>query len=211
MLPLRNMPGTHCYVPQCINRGNGHVINGPVRAKNSCVSWAVGTFFVTSSPRHEPKLKLNLFFSSWYFGCSTSQLFFLLLEAPVVIFTNWFHSIRVTMRVVMNWCVKCCRLVVNLARFLVRLWRIMVQRETAHNRFGWRFTNQAFAFVGFCRRGFLCNNHQETWRTAKVGEYMWHLHFPPFTLLVSIDRNTRSILLTVTPCYNAPRYKANRL
>ena len=27
------MPGTHCYVPQCKNRGNGHVINDHLQAK----------------------------------------------------------------------------------------------------------------------------------------------------------------------------------
>ena len=47
------MPGTHRYVPQCINRGNGHLINDHPQAKNSCVSRALDTFCVTSSPRHE--------------------------------------------------------------------------------------------------------------------------------------------------------------
>ena len=58
---MRNMPGTHCYVPLCINRGNGHVINDHLQAKNSCVSRAPDTYCVTSSPRHELKSKLNLF------------------------------------------------------------------------------------------------------------------------------------------------------
>ena len=28
------MPGTHCYVPQSINRGNSNVINDHLQAKN---------------------------------------------------------------------------------------------------------------------------------------------------------------------------------
>ena len=55
------MPSTQ-NVPQSINRGNGYVINDHLRAKNSCVSRALGMFCVTSSPRHEIKSKLNLFF-----------------------------------------------------------------------------------------------------------------------------------------------------
>ena len=111
------MPDIHCYVPQCLNRSNGHVINDHLRAKNSCVSRALGTLCVTSSPRHELKSKLNLFFFfpiRWLFDFSA----LLLLKAPVVIFTIIFQSLRVTMHVVMNWCVKCCRLVVKLTRFL---------------------------------------------------------------------------------------------
>ena len=41
------------------------------------------------------------------------------MQDPVVLFSNLFQSIRVTMHVVMNSCVKCCRLVANLARFLI--------------------------------------------------------------------------------------------
>ena len=29
------MPDTHYYVPHCINRGNGHVINDHLQAKNT--------------------------------------------------------------------------------------------------------------------------------------------------------------------------------
>ena len=59
----RNMPGTHCYVRQFINRGNGHVINDHLRAKNSCVSRTPDTFCITSLPKHELlKSKLNLLF-----------------------------------------------------------------------------------------------------------------------------------------------------
>ncbi len=29
------MPSTHCYVPQCINRGNDHVINDHLQAKTA--------------------------------------------------------------------------------------------------------------------------------------------------------------------------------
>ena len=52
---LPNIPGTHCYVPQCKNMGNGNVINDFFRAKNSCASRALDTFCVTSSPKHELK------------------------------------------------------------------------------------------------------------------------------------------------------------
>ena len=34
------MPGTHCYVPQCINRGSGHVINDHLQAKNTSAGHA---------------------------------------------------------------------------------------------------------------------------------------------------------------------------
>ena len=59
------MLDTHRYVPQCINRGNGHVTNDHLQAKNSWVSRALDTFCVMSSPRlsrHELKSKLNLYF-----------------------------------------------------------------------------------------------------------------------------------------------------
>ena len=56
------MPGTHILR---INRSNGHVINDHLQAKNSCVSraqWRADTIFVTSSPRHALKSKLNIAF-----------------------------------------------------------------------------------------------------------------------------------------------------
>ena len=56
------MPGTDCYVPQCINSGNGHVINVHLQAKNSCVSRVLDTFCVTPSPRHELKSKFSILF-----------------------------------------------------------------------------------------------------------------------------------------------------
>ena len=42
IIELRNMPGTHCYVSQCIN-GNGHVINDHVQAMDSYVSFIITT------------------------------------------------------------------------------------------------------------------------------------------------------------------------
>ena len=92
IINLRNMPGTHYYVPQRLNRGNGHVFNDHLQGKNSNVSRALDMFNVTSSPRNEIKSKL------YPVGCSTSRLVFYcyLLQAPVVVFTNLFQSIRVT-------------------------------------------------------------------------------------------------------------------
>ena len=86
---LRNMPGTHCYVPQCINSGNNHVINDHLRAKNSCVSRAIDTFCDTSSPRYELKSKLNLFFFVilWLFDFSALLLLLVFASSGCLIYT----------------------------------------------------------------------------------------------------------------------------
>ena len=33
------MPGTHCYVLECVNRGNGHVISGRPRLQKRNLLW----------------------------------------------------------------------------------------------------------------------------------------------------------------------------
>ena len=67
------MSGTHCYIPQCINRVNGH---DHLQTTNSCVSRALGVFCVTSSPRHELRSTLNAFFFLilWLFDLSALLL-----------------------------------------------------------------------------------------------------------------------------------------
>ena len=96
------MPGTYCYVPQCINMGNGHVINDHIQAINNYASRAIDTFCVTSSPRHELKSKFDHFFLSDTLAVSINQSIrfiadklhvgssftFSFLRAPVIVFTN---------------------------------------------------------------------------------------------------------------------------
>ena len=38
---MRNMPGTHCYVPQCINRGNDHIISTIIFKPKTCKTAAI--------------------------------------------------------------------------------------------------------------------------------------------------------------------------
>ena len=57
---LFNMPGTHCYVPQCINRGNGHVTNDHLQAKTTAFHERYDTFYVTKT-RAQIKIKYFLF------------------------------------------------------------------------------------------------------------------------------------------------------
>ena len=77
------MSGTHCYVPQYINRGNGHVITI--------------IFF-----KRKSKLFIHFFFLIlWLFDFS-GILLLLVLQAAVIGFTNLFQSIGVTMHVVIN-------------------------------------------------------------------------------------------------------------
>ena len=90
------MHDTHCYVPQCINRGNGYVINDHLQAKKS----SAGNIITTT--RAEIKILYTFFFLIlWLFDFSVIILL-LDLQAPVVGFTSIYQSIRVTMHVVMN-------------------------------------------------------------------------------------------------------------
>ena len=77
------MPGTHCYVPHCINRGNGHVINDHLQAKNMSAGRA---------PRYvinaESKFVIILFFLILWLVDFSVRLLLLVLQAPVVFFTN---------------------------------------------------------------------------------------------------------------------------
>ena len=66
------MPATHCYVLQCINRGNDHVINDYFQIKNMSAGRAPRYIL-----RHNRGIKiLYNFFSFVYFGFSTSRLIF---------------------------------------------------------------------------------------------------------------------------------------
>ena len=78
------MPGTHCDVPQCINRCNGHVINDHLQAKNMSAGRAP-RYIITA----ESKFFINLIL--WLFDFSV-RLLLLVLQAPVVLFTNVFQS-----------------------------------------------------------------------------------------------------------------------
>ena len=79
------MPGTHCYVPECTNRGNGHVINDDyLRAKNSCVSgFALCHHQDTSSNKNKifvflpDTLAVRLLSSSFAFSFCKLQLSYL--------------------------------------------------------------------------------------------------------------------------------------
>ena len=78
------MPGTHCHVPQCINRGNGHVINDHLQAKNTSAGRAPRYVII--------KILYNFFFLIfWLFNFSVRPLL-LVLQAPVVLFTDLFQS-----------------------------------------------------------------------------------------------------------------------
>ena len=79
------MPDTHCYVPQCINRGNGHVINDHLQAKNTSAGRTPCYVIIAES-----KFFLIFFFLIlWLFDFSARLL---VLQAPVVLFTNLFQS-----------------------------------------------------------------------------------------------------------------------
>ena len=80
------MPGTHCYGPQCINRGNGHVINDHIQAKNTSAG-RVPCYVITA----ESKFFINSFLPDtlWLFDFLARLL---VLQAPVVLFTNLFQS-----------------------------------------------------------------------------------------------------------------------
>ena len=88
------MPGTHCYVPQSINSGNGHVI---YKTKTR----APVAHHVTSSPRHElAEVKILYNFClpvliRWLFDIS-ALLLLLLLQVSVIIFTHLYQGTRVT-------------------------------------------------------------------------------------------------------------------
>ena len=86
---LRNIPGTHCCVPQCINSGNGHVI---YKTKTR----APVARHVTSSPRHELKSKFFIIFYFLILCLFDISALLLLLRVPVVILTNLYQGIRVT-------------------------------------------------------------------------------------------------------------------
>ena len=80
------MPGTHCYVPQCINRGNGHVINNHLQAKNTSAGRAA-RYVITA----ESKYIIFFFLILWLFDFP-ARLLLLVLQAPVVLFTHLFQS-----------------------------------------------------------------------------------------------------------------------
>ena len=87
-------------VPQCINRGNGHVINDHLQAKKTRARRAPR--YVVTTTRAEIKILYTFFFLIlWLFDFSVI-ISLLDLQAPVVGFTHLYQSIRVTMHVVMN-------------------------------------------------------------------------------------------------------------
>ena len=86
--------------PQSINRGNGYVINDHLQAKQTHAGRAPRHAIITT--RAEIKILYTFFFLIlWLFDFSVIILL-LVLQAPVVGFTNLYQSIRVTMHVVMN-------------------------------------------------------------------------------------------------------------
>ena len=92
-------------MPQCINRGNGYVINDHLQAKKTGAGCAPR--YVITTTGAEIKIRYTFFFLIlWLFDFSVSLLV-LVLQAAVIGFTNLYQSIRETMHVVMNRCVKC--------------------------------------------------------------------------------------------------------
>ena len=74
----------------CINSGNGHVINDQVQAKN--MRAALHHHRDTSC--NQNSLEFFFFLILWLF--ELSALLLLVLQAPVVVFTNLNESLRVT-------------------------------------------------------------------------------------------------------------------
>ena len=89
------MPGTHCYVPQCINRGYGNVINDHLQAKNTSAGRAP-RYDITAESKffiiffHSDTLAVRLLGSSFSFACSSCLIY------------KFISKLRVTMHVVMN-------------------------------------------------------------------------------------------------------------
>ena len=86
-------------MPQCMNRGDGHIINDHLQAINCCVSRAVDTFCVTASPRHELKSKFYEFFLSDIWAVRLLGYSFSFCKLQL---SHLCQSIGVTMHVVMN-------------------------------------------------------------------------------------------------------------
>ena len=92
------MPGTHCYVPQCINnRGNGHVINDHLQAKNTSAGRRTRYIITTESTFFifvfiSDTLAVRLLGSSFTFSFASSSY----------LIYKFISKLRVTMHVVMN-------------------------------------------------------------------------------------------------------------
>ena len=88
---LPNIPGTHCYVPQFKNRGNGNVINDHFRAKNSCDSRAPDRYvlrYVIIKTRAQIKIKSLFFFLTlWLFDFSALLLLLTFASSSCLIYT----------------------------------------------------------------------------------------------------------------------------
>ena len=87
------MPGTHCYVPQCINRGNSHVINDQLQAKNTSAG-RVPLYVITAESKCflSDTLAVRLLGSSFTFASSGCLIY------------KFTSKLRVTMHVVVNRC-----------------------------------------------------------------------------------------------------------
>ena len=84
------MPSTHCYVSQCINRGDGHVINDHIQLCFMSVRHVLHYVIITTRAQfkilsffHPDTLAVRLLGSSFTFS---------FLQAPVVIIYKCMHT-----------------------------------------------------------------------------------------------------------------------